>query len=81
MESIIQSQASHSSHILSCQWCEQLLDLHDFICDLVLAKDLASDNFGFSCFGYIRDSRWQDRISVVSFAILCEKADETLAMC
>ena len=58
MESIIQSQTSHSSDILSCQWCEQLLDLHDVICDLVLAEDLAGDDFGFGCFGYIRDSRW-----------------------
>jgi len=78
MQGVIQSQAPHGPDVVRGQRREEKPDVGDLVGHIMLAEDIALDDVRLGRFGDVRDAPGQDGITVVSAAILGQKADESL---
>jgi hypothetical protein len=75
MVGIIPAQASHCPYTFRRQRGEQQPDVDNIVGNLALSENIASNDFGLLCLGYVAHTVRQDRLSVVCPAVFAQKAD------
>ena len=81
MQSIVQAETPHRLDVLEGERCQEVPDLGDFICHIVLAEDVSLDDTGLLGLDHVADALGQDSIAVVRAAISGEEANEALPSC
>lgn len=75
---VVHAKAAHRPDILECQGRQQQPDVGHLVRDLVLSKDVPSDDARLLGLADVGLARRQDGIAVICAAILGQEADQSL---
>jgi hypothetical protein len=78
---VVQAETPHGSNVLRSQRSQQKADIDNIVTNIMLAKDIASNDLGLLGLTDVGHAARENSISVVCSAVLGQKADESLRVC
>lgn len=79
VQSIVEAETPHCLDVLEGQRSQEVSDVLDLFCDLILSKYVSLDNTSLLCLDDVADALGENGIAVVSAAVPGKEANEALS--